>query len=63
LDTKVVRLPYDKTLVAARLGMKPESLSRALAKLKSFGVVTKGNKVELTDIERLRNYCHDSGDF
>ncbi|MDP6785583.1 MAG: Crp/Fnr family transcriptional regulator [Alphaproteobacteria bacterium] len=62
-DTQVVRLPYDKTLVAARLGMKPESLSRALAKLKTIGVVTKGNKVELTDIERLRNYCHDRSDF
>ena len=58
-DTKVVQLPYDKTLVAARLGMKPESLSRALAKLRAFGVVTRGNKVELTDIGRLRSYCHD----
>ena len=52
-----VRLPYDKTLVAARLGMKPESLSRALAKLRTFGVATRGNAVELTDIENLREHC------
>ena len=56
-DESVVRLPYDKTLVAARLGMKPESLSRALAKLRSFGVVTKGDRVELNDIESLRGHC------
>ena len=29
----VVTLPYDKVLIAGRLGMKPESLSRAFAKL------------------------------
>lgn len=53
----VVRLPYDKSLVAARLGMKPESLSRALAKLKKYGVVTKGGTVTLNDIRRLHAYC------
>ncbi len=53
----VVRLPYDKTLVAARLGMKPESLSRALAKLRDCGVITRGHDVELTDIGKLRGYC------
>ena len=53
----VVRLPYDKTLVAARLGMKPESLSRALAKLRTFGVLTRGNIVELNDVQRLREHC------
>jgi CRP/FNR family transcriptional regulator, dissimilatory nitrate respiration regulator len=50
-------LPYDKSLVAARLGMKPESLSRALAKLRSYGVSTNGHQVELSDISALRNFC------
>jgi CRP/FNR family transcriptional regulator, dissimilatory nitrate respiration regulator len=50
-------LPYDKSLVAARLGMKPESLSRALAKLRVYGVTTNGHQVELSDIAGLRNYC------
>src|SRR6516164_6396871 len=34
----VITLPYDKTLIAGRLGLKPESLSRAFAKLRRVGV-------------------------
>jgi hypothetical protein len=34
----VIALPYDKNLIAARLGLKPESLSRAFANLRSVGV-------------------------
>jgi len=55
-----INLPYDKTLVAARLGMKPESLSRALAKLREYGVTTNGHKVELADIAKLRAFCISS---
>lgn len=51
-----VRLPYDKSLIAARLGMKPESLSRALAKLRHCGVTTRGGVVTIADIERLRDF-------
>ena len=52
-----IDLPYDKSLVAARLGMKPESLSRALAKLRLYGVTTNGHKIELSDIVKLREFC------
>ncbi len=52
-----IRLPYDKSLIAARLGMKPESLSRALAKLRKLGVSSKSNVVEVEDLERLREFC------
>jgi len=52
-----IRLPYDKSLIAARLGMKPESLSRALAKLRKLGVSSKSNLVEVEDLERLREFC------
>ena len=34
-----VRLPYDKALIAGRLGMKPESLSRGFSRLRKVGVV------------------------
>lgn len=47
-------LPYDKGLVAARLGMKPESLSRALGKLKSLGVSSKGAEIMIDDMAKLR---------
>ncbi|UCH74507.1 MAG: Crp/Fnr family transcriptional regulator [Rhodospirillales bacterium] len=52
----VVALPYDKSLIAYRLGMKPESLSRAFVRLRSQGVTTDGNRVMLGDVERLRVY-------
>ena len=34
----VITLPFDKVLIASRLGLKPESLSRVFAKLRSVGV-------------------------
>ncbi len=49
-----VRLPLDKTLIAARLGMKPETLSRGLAKLRELGVETSGNTVVIPDLAALR---------
>ncbi|NVJ91228.1 MAG: cyclic nucleotide-binding domain-containing protein [Methylocystaceae bacterium] len=52
-----IELPFDKRLMAARLSMKPESLSRAFAKLKPLGVQTKGASVILTDVQVLRHYC------
>ncbi len=58
-----IRLPYDKHLVAARLGMKPESLSRALAKLKKYGVAAKGTEVMISDVARLRGYCQGVDEY
>ncbi len=52
-------LPYDKILIAGRLGMKPESLSRAFARLKSEGVQIKQNLAQIEDIEHLRIYCEE----
>jgi CRP/FNR family transcriptional activator FtrB len=53
-----VRFPYDKKLVAEKLGMKPESLSRALAKLKKVGVVSEhDNAVSIADVVKLRRFC------
>lgn len=59
--TAAVKIPYEKSLLAASLGMKPESLSRAQVKLKHYGVETKGKKVILSNIAKLREYClkHD----
>jgi CRP-like cAMP-binding protein len=54
-----VMLPYDKVLIAGRLGMKPESLSRAFAKLKDEGVHIKQNKAKIADIRHLRLYSED----
>ena len=55
----VVRLPWDKALVAARLGMQPETLSRALAKLRPLGVDTKGSRININDLDKLRRFVAD----
>jgi CRP-like cAMP-binding protein len=49
-----IALPLDKNLIAARLGMQPETLSRGLAKLRSVGVETDGHGLHVEDVARLR---------
>lgn len=47
-------LPCEKRLLAAYLGMTPESLSRALASLRVYGVRVDQANVTLADAEALR---------
>jgi CRP/FNR family transcriptional regulator, dissimilatory nitrate respiration regulator len=54
-----VTLPYDKVLIAGRLGMKPESLSRAFARLKDQGVTIRQNHAMIDDIGALRDYVEE----
>ena len=54
-----VRLPYDKVLIAGRLGMKPESLSRAFARLRDSGVRVTHNHAAIADVARLRQYAEE----
>lgn len=51
-----VVMPYDKVLIAGRLGMKPESLSRAFSRLQSVGVKTHKNHAAIDDISTLIDY-------
>ncbi|WP_173982237.1 Crp/Fnr family transcriptional regulator [Magnetospirillum sp. SS-4] len=55
-----VRLPLTKAVLASRIGIAPESLSRALNRLKAVGVETHGREVEITDIEALRRLVRES---
>ena len=48
-----IALPYEKALIASRLGMKPESFSRALGKLAELGVVVARESVSISDVARL----------
>jgi CRP-like cAMP-binding protein len=54
-----IALPYDKVLIAARLGLTPESLSRAFAKLRGVGVVINASQVTVNDIAKLRRIAAD----
>jgi CRP-like cAMP-binding protein len=55
-----IELPYEKALIANRLGMKPESLSRALAKLRPLGVGVDRETVSVVDVGLLISYVESS---
>lgn len=48
-----IALPFDKMLIAARLGMQPESLSRAFSRLRRAGVHVLGAEVQIEDVCNL----------
>lgn len=52
-------LPYDKALIAGELGLTPESLSRAFAKLRGIGVTVEASRVAVADMARLRKLASD----
>ena len=54
-----VTLPFDKALIAARLGMKPESLSRSFAGLRPSGVRVAHSVVTIDDTRRLADFCRN----
>lgn len=49
------RLPFQKSLLAGKLGLAPEALSRAFSMLKRSGVSIRGRMVQIEDAEALRN--------
>lgn len=46
-------LPFEKSVIAGWLGMKPASLSRALARLRRFGVTVDRDTISIRDARRL----------
>jgi CRP/FNR family transcriptional activator FtrB len=54
---QAAHLPCDKKLLADRLGMTPESLSRAISELRQHGVDVRGEQVRITDAQELREFC------
>ena len=57
-----VRLPLSKGVLASRIGIAPESLSRALSRLKAVGVESRGREVVITDLDALRRLMREGGD-
>ena len=58
---QTVGLPYEKILIAGKIGMKPESLSRAFARLKSVGVDVVGDAAAIEDVGALRAFTSNRG--
>jgi CRP-like cAMP-binding protein len=52
-----IALPYEKLLIAGRLGMKPESLSRAFQRLRTVGVRIDQGIVAIGDVGRLHEFA------
>lgn len=52
-----IALPYEKLLIAGKLGMKPESLSRALQRLQVVGVRINQSSVAVSDVARLAEFA------
>jgi len=55
--TDAVELPYDKSMIASYLDMKPETFSRTLKHFKSNDFKIDNNTIILPDIRALCNFC------
>lgn len=59
-STGKFKLPFDKKVLAARLGIAPEVLSRSFASLSAYHVVVDGASIELNDMDALLRLAHPS---
>lgn len=63
--SKSLQIPVEKHILAAYLGMKPETLSRSQQQLKPLGISVLGHNITISNIEELRefvcNSCSESG--
>ncbi len=61
LNKKSVDLPFNKTVLAAHLGIQPGTLSRAFNHLAEHGVISdRSSHVIFEDIKRLHEYIKSS---
>lgn len=49
-----IRLPFQKSLLAGKLGLAPEALSRAFSSLRRAGVTVRGRLIQINDINALK---------
>ncbi|MBB3541148.1 Crp/Fnr family transcriptional regulator [Rhizobium sp. BK399] len=49
-----LRLPFQKSLLARKLGLAPEALSRAFSALRTSGVTVSGRAIAIEDVSALR---------
>jgi CRP-like cAMP-binding protein len=56
-ETVSLRLPFSKEVLASRMGIRRESLSRVFGRLRALGVETSGSHVRINDLAALRAAC------
>ncbi len=56
-NPNTILLPYDKTIIASLLDMKPETFSRSLKTLKTKGLKSEKHQIQVNDIKLLCQYC------
>jgi|TARA_B100000315_G_C14492395_1_gene548209 CRP-like cAMP-binding protein len=49
----VISVPFDRTVLSSRLGMKPQSLSRIFNRLRNIGVKSEADRVAIADVAAL----------
>ena len=57
---KTLQIPIEKHILAAYLGMKPETLSRSQQQLKPLGIRVSGQQIVIDHIGNLRDFVCDS---
>ncbi len=58
VDANYIEIPFEKKLLAFKLGMTPENLSRAFATVAKHGVNVDGSRIVFTDRQKLINFAH-----
>jgi CRP-like cAMP-binding protein len=60
--TVTLSLPHEKNLIANRLGMKPATFSRAIARMRDLGVEVTGNQASIRDTAVVLAFINRSAD-
>jgi CRP-like cAMP-binding protein len=57
-----LELPYGKVVLAGKLGMRPESLSRAFNRLKSLGIRSCNRRITIADMAAVRLHLQEDAE-
>lgn len=59
-NPNTILLPYEKTIIASLLDMKPETFSRSLKSFKNSGLSSEKHQIQIKDIKMLCHYCDET---